>query len=306
MRFPVIRPFLLALLAVSTACGPKQKDEAKPATATAGSGALLTVGSVTVNQADLDHQIKEVHGGKTDEATRKVALAELAERARLVQAALDEKLLDDPVVRAEFARVLSTRLKDKNLFPQIKEIAGKEIPEARLRDLYAEKLSAFRSNEKRQAAVLWLDPGKDPERAKQYAGKLTSAREWLFQNEELKKNPAQGFSTLGVDYSEHQASRYKNGVVGWMESGGGADAWSKAVTEIVFSLAEPGAVSDVITRPEGVFLVRYMAMQPAVTRSFESVADDLARTEKQRLRQTAESEFNTAIEGKYPVRWSHP
>lgn len=306
MRFPVVRPFLLALLAVSSACGPKQKDEAKPATTTAGSGALLTVGSVTVNQADLDHQIKEVHGGKTDEATRKEALAELAERARFVQAALDEKLPDDPVVRAEFARVLSARFKEKNLFPRLKEIAGNEIPEARLRELYAAGESTFRSNEKRQAAVLWLDPGKDPERVKQYVGKLTSARDWFAQNAELKKNPAQGFSTLGVDYSEHQASRYKNGVVGWMENGGGADAWSKAVTEIVFSLPEPGAVSDVITRPEGVFLVRYMAAQPAVTRSFESVADDLARSEKQRLRQTAESEFNTAIEGKYPVRWSQP
>jgi len=302
MRLHLVRPVLLVLFAVVSACGPRQKDEAKPAADAAGEGVLLTVGSVAVNQADLDYQIKESHGGKSDEASRKAALDELADRARLVQAALDEKLLDDPVVRAEFARVLSTRIKEIKLHPQLGNIAGTPIPEPRLRELYAQGQSQFQSSEARQVAVLWLDPGKDPERAKQYVEKLTAAREWFLQNEELRKKPEQGFSTLGVDYSEHQASRYKNGVVGWLENGG-ADAWTKAVASILYSLPEPGAVSEVITRPEGVFLVRYMANRPAIARTFESVADELTRAEKQRLRQTAESEFKSAIEGKYPVRW---
>lgn len=306
MRFQFVMPFLLALLAVLSACGPKQKEEAKPAAKAAGEGVLLTVGSVTVNQADLDYQIKEIHGGKTDDATRKKALGELAERAQLVQAALDENLLDDPMVRAEFARVLSSRIKEEKLLPRLKDSAAAEIPESRLRELYAANPSLYQSNEKRQVAVLWLDPGKNPERGKQYVEKLSAAREWFLGNEELKKHPDQGFSTLSVDYSEHQASRYNNGVVGWVEQSGGSDAWSKAVSEIVFSLSETGAVSEVLSRPEGVFLVRCMAVRPAFTRPFDSVKDELARSEKQRLRQTAEAEFQNAIDGKYPVRLPHP
>lgn len=303
MKYPALRPFLLVLLAVVSACSPKHGNQAKPAAAGKEAGALLTVGSITVDQADLDYQLKESHGGRNDEETRREALGELAGRAQFAQAALDAGLQHDPVVRAEVARVLANRLKEKNLFPQLKTATASEIPESRLRELYAAEESRFRSNEKRQVAVLWLDPNRNPEREKQYIGKLTAAREWFSQNGDLKAHPDQGFSVLGVDYSEHQASRYKGGIVGWLESGGGMDAWTKAVAEMVFSLPEPGAVSEVVNRPEGVFLVRYVAMQPAVLRTFESVADELAHTERQQILKTAETEFNKTIGEKYPVRW---
>lgn len=303
MTFHALRPVLLVLFAVVSACSPKHEDKAKPAAAGKETGALFTVGSITVDQADLDYQLKESRGGPINGETTRETLGELASRAQLAQAALDADLLHDPMVRAEVARVLANRLKEKNLAPQLKAAAEAAPSEARLRELYTAEESRFRSKEKRQVAVLWLNPNGNPEREKQYVEKLTTARDWFFQNGDLKDHPDQGFSTLGVDYSEHQASRYQSGIVGWMESGGGMDTWTKAVAEIVFSLPEPGAVSAVVTRPEGVFLVRYMAAQPAVLRPFEAVAEELARTEQQRIRNAAESDFNKAIEEKYPVRW---
>lgn len=303
MTLQAIRPVLLVLFAVLSACSPKRSDEAKPAEAGIDAAAILSVGSITVNQADLDYQIQENHGGRLDGETRKEALAALASRAQLTQAALDAGLQSDPMVRAEFARVLANRFKDKNLTPQLKAAAGALPPEARLRELYAAEESRFRSAEKREVAVLWLNPDGNPDREKQYVGKLATAREWFFNNGDLKDHPDQGFSVLGVDYSEHQASRYKNGIVGWMERSGGMDAWSKAVAEIAFSLPEPGAVSEVVIKPEGVFLVRYMAEKPAVLRPFESVAAELTRYEQERNRKAAESAFTATIEEKYPVRW---
>ncbi len=295
------RPVMLVLLAVISACSPKQRDAAKPAAAVAETGALLSVGSLAVDQADLDYQLKENHGGRSDEETRKQALGELASRAQLAQAALDADLLRDPLVRAEFARILANRLKEKTLSPQVK--AATPPSESRLRELYAAGADRFRSNEKRQVAVLWLNPKGDPERAKQYVEKLATARDWFFKNGDLKDHPEQGFSALGVDYSEHQASRYQGGIVGWLESAGGMDAWSKAVAQIAFSLAQAGEVSAVVTKPEGVFLVRYMALKPAVLRPFEAVSGELSQAEQQRIRKTAESEFYQAIAEKYPVRW---
>jgi hypothetical protein len=200
------------------------------------------------------------------------------------------------------ARVLASRLKQQSLTPRLKEMAT-AIPESRLRELYTAGEARFRSNEKRQLAVLWLNPNQDPERTKQYEEKLASAREWFFKNGDLKEHPDQGFSVLSVDHSEHAASRYKGGVVGWFERAGGMDAWSKAVAEIVFSLKEPGEVSAVTTRPEGVFLVRYMAQKPAVLRPFESVAGELERAERQRLRAAAEAEFDNTIKTQHPVQW---
>ena len=294
------------MLAVVSACSPKHQDEAKPAAAADETGALLSVGSISVNQADLDYQLKESHASRNDEETRKQALAELASRAQFAQAALDADLLRDPMVRAEIARILANRLKEMNLTPQLKAVATTPVPESRLRELYAAGESRFRSNEKRQVAVLWLKPNGDPAREKQYTGKLSTARDWFFKNGDLKDHPDQGFSVLGVDYSEHQASRYQGGVIGWLESGGGMDDWSKAVAQIAFSLTEPGEVSAVISKPEGVFLVRYMALKPAVLRPFEAVADELKQSEQQRLRKTAETEFVSAIAAKYPVRWLSP
>lgn len=299
-KAPVI-PCLMVLLAVVSACSPKRKEDGKPAASAAGQAVLLSVGAVSVNQADLEYHLKESNSGPNRQPHRDEALDALGSRARLVQAAIDAGLLEDPSVRAEFSRVLASRLKERDLSPRLRSIADAEIPEVRLREIYTEKLSTYKSNEKRQAAVLWLNPGKDPERANQYLKKLKEAREWFLQNKDLQLHPEQGFSVLAVDYTEHQPSRFKNGEVGWLERDSNQDAWNKAVAEILFALPAAGAVSEVLERPEGLFLVRYMATKPASTRSFESVKDELARAEKLRLREAAEAEFEASLVARYPV-----
>jgi hypothetical protein len=295
---------VLALLPVGCGRGGKPAAEAGAAAPPPAAPGLLRVGSLTVEQADLDHHLQEHHGGRTDEETRRKALAELASRAQFAQAALDAGLARDPLVRAEIARVLGSRLREKSLVPRLRAIAETPIPEARLRELYVAGEARFRANEKRQVAVLWLNPKGDPERTQQYTDKLAAARDWLFKNGDLKDHPEQGFSVLSVDHSEHAPSRYQGGVVGWLESAGGLDAWTKAVAGIAFSLQEPGEVSTVVARPEGVFLVRYMARQPAVLRPFEAVAGELEQAERQRLRTAAEEEFEAAIRQQQPVRWT--
>jgi len=296
-----VRLAVLAAFAVFPSCSPKgAKDKGLPATNR--EGALFRVGSIVVYQADLNRELEERHASPGDEGAKRKALDELVTRAQFAQAALDANLDRDPVVRAEIARALASRLKEQTLLPRLKEISA-PIPEPRLRELYQAGIDRFRSNEKRQVAVLWLNPNGDPAREKQYKEKLAAAQEWFLQSGDLKDHPDQGFSVLSVDHSEHAASRYKGGVVGWFEREGGMDAWSKAVAEIAFSLKEPGEVSAVIACPEGVFLVRYMALKPAVLRPFEAVAAELDRTERQRMRAAAEAEFESTIKATHPVQW---
>jgi len=293
---------LLAIVGVVAACGPKPRQGAKNPPPAEEAGALMRVGTLTIYQTDVDRQLKESHGGRDDAATRQQALDELTSRARLAQAALDAGLDRDPVVRAEFARVLANRFKETTLAPRLRKELTAAVPEARLREMYAAQESRFRSNEKREVAVLWLNPNGNPQREEQYVEKLATAREWFLKNGDLKAHPDQGFSVLAVDYSEHQATRYKGGVVGWLEREGGMDPWTKALAEVAFSLSEAGDVSTVISRPEGVFLVRCMALKPAVLRPFESVTAELEGLERQRLKENAESEFESAIKAKVPLR----
>ncbi|RFC52795.1 MAG: PPIC-type PPIASE domain-containing protein [Verrucomicrobia bacterium] len=302
MNTRTLRVFLTLIVPALAACGPKTKTETRTPEKPS---ALVTVGSISIDQQDLDHHLQEKHGGRSDEQTRRIALEELTLRAQQNQAALDADLDKDPAVRAEMARVLATQYREKLLAPQLRELASQPITEARLRELYQENEPRFRSNEKRQIAVLWLNPNNDAERTAQYLEKLNYARTWA-TTADLKDQPGQGFSVLSVDHSEHQASRYKGGIVGWLESTGSMDQWTKAVAEIAFSLTEPGEVSQVISRPEGMFLVRYMDRKPAILRPLESVTRELEQSEKQRLRQELEAGFRRTLDEKYPSQRTNP
>ena len=292
-RWKAVLPLLVIAL---SACDSQTKKETKAAEEP---GVLAGVGSISINQKDLEYHLKENHNGRDDEQTRRKALEELTLRAQHVQAALDADLDRDPAVRAEIARLLTNRHREEFLAPRLRDIASQPIAESRLRELYQENESRFRSTEKRQVAVLWLNPNGDAGRTEQYLAKLNSAREWFFNND-LKNHPEQGFATLAVDHSEHSASRHTSGIVGWLESTGGMDPWTKAVATIAFSLQQPGEVSQVITRPEGLFLVRLMAQKPAFQRPLEAVSPELEQAERQRLRQEIEADFQKALNAKHP------
>ena len=281
-----------ALAAISCKPAPKKETISREV-------GLIRVGSEVITQADLDYQLKEKHDGHSDEATRSQALAELTERARFSQAARDAGLERDPVTRAEIARILASRLRETVLEPKLRD-ANMPVPETRLRELYQSNFTRFQSPEKRQIAVMWLHPGANPERVKQYEEKLGQAREWFFGQSELVKQADQGFSILSVDYSEHAATRFKGGVLGWIEAEGGDNGWTREVARIAFSLKVAGEVSPVVTGPEGVFMVRSMAVKPAMTNSYESVSNLLEREEQARLKQQLEQEFQRMIQLKYP------
>lgn len=298
---PSIHTLAFGCLLALVSCKPETRQQAaNPSPAVAERG-LLRVGSVTITQEDLNLQLKEKHAGRADAETRKTALDELAERASLTQAAHDAGLENDPIARAEIARILISRLRETELTPKLQAIATEPIPDSRLREIYESRKEQFQSAQKRQVALLWLDPGQDPERLAAYQEKLSQAKTWFLANEDLRKNPDQGFSVLGVDYSEHAPTRFKQGVLGWLVQSGGADPLAKAAAEIAFSLEKPGDVSEVISRPEGVFLVRFMAEKPAFTRPFESVSAELEQSEGRRMRESVEADFILSIKNRYPV-----
>lgn len=293
--------FLILIVIGAFGCRPKEiSAEAKPP-APEQPGELLRVGSISIRQQDLDFHLNQNQTLASAEAAREDALDQLTTTAQFAQEALDSGLENDPVVRAEIARVLATRLRETILNPRLQEIS-QSVSDARLRELYQADLARYQLNEKRQIAVLWLDPKDDPQRKQQYEKKMAAARDWFLANSDLPRHPEQGFSVLSVDGSEHADSRYNGGIVGWYEAAGGVDAWSKQLAKIAFSLKEPGDISEVTSGPEGIFLVRYMALRPASVRPFEAVSAEIAQAEKQRLRTAAERQFDEAIKSKHPVQ----
>ena len=263
---------------------------------------LFRVGSIVIHETDLAHHLGEHYRGRIDEKTRQIALDDLVRRAQFAQEAIEAGLADDPVVNAEVNRLLEARLRESKLNPLLKQ--PPEVSEERLRELYQAQIKRFQSSETRQVAVLWLDSGPDPDKARRCGDRLDEARKFALENKDIADHPEKGFSVLGADYSEHSASRFRGGLVGWLGSQGNLDPWSKAVAAIAFTLGEKGEISEVTIRPEGVFLVRLVDLKPAVTRSFESVAATLKRNEQARLRQELKAGFEEEILSRHPVKWT--
>lgn len=262
---------------------------------------ILRVGSETVTETDLQHYLTEKYGSNAMPGAQEEALAILARRAQLTSAASAAGLRDDPVFRAEMARILIKRHREQALDPGLKILARTPIPEVELRERYEAEKPRFQSGEKREVAVLWLNPGSNPERTAAYLKKLAAARSWVAGNDDLQAHPERGFGNLSIDHSEHAASKHKGGVIGLLEEKGGMDRWNQAVAGIVFAIPKVGDVSEVITRPEGLFLVRYLGRRAAVLRPFEAVRSVLENEARASRRKTRESEFEAEILKNHPV-----
>ena len=295
-------PAILCVLAGLNSCRETESGTQVPAPPPEPpTGELFRVGSVVIDEKDLAHHLAEHHRGNSDEKTRQKALGELVRRAQFAHQAIENGLADDPVVNAEVYRLLEARLRESILNSRLMQIP--EVSEARLRELYQAQIKRFQSPESRQVAVLWLNSGPDPDKAQLYGERLAKARSFALENKDIADYPAKGFSILGADYSEHSASRFRGGLVGWLGREGNLDPWSKAVAAIAFTLEEKGEISEVTIRDEGVFLVRLIDRKPAVTRSFESVAATLQRAEESRLRGEIEETFEKEILSRPKAEW---
>lgn len=94
--------------------------------------------------------------------------------------------------------------------------------------------------------------------------------------------------------------RHGANVFGWIETKGGNSDWSRAVSEIAFSIEQTGDVSPVVVRPEGGG-VRWIDFKPATRTPFEGVRPSLHREERARLRKQLEDGFAQEIKAKYSV-----
>jgi hypothetical protein len=285
---------VLAMLLISVSCGPNT-DQQDVAEAGPEVGKLFELGEVSVTQADLKYYLLDKYSGREEAAVQQQALDELIVQARFTHTALTAGLGQDPVVKSEVARILYLRLKEQRVNPQIQALAASETPETTLRALYDAQADRFQTEEARRVAVLWLNPGLDPQRGKAYKVKLNHARDWFMSNPDLQQSPDLGFSSLSVDYSEHRATRFKGGIVGWLQRSGGASEWNRQVAKIAYLIDSVGQASAVVTAPEGVFLVRLMEVKPAVQIPFESVKKVLDQEYKAGRRQAIEAGFKRSI-----------
>ncbi|MBL9137607.1 MAG: peptidyl-prolyl cis-trans isomerase [Verrucomicrobiales bacterium] len=82
-----------------------------------------------------------------------------------------------------------------------------------------------------------------------------------------------GFGSLARDVSEHRASRFQGGELGWMTSAQLRACVPSEVAEGVDALSEAGPISPWIASSQGYFLARVLERQPAALLPFDSVLE---------------------------------
>lgn len=296
--------FTLALIAMLAAgCGREAARTAAPSSPASGSKSLAVVGTRQITEADFRREWERRTPGTDTAAAREQLLEEMITRAALVQTARREGVDQDPEVAAEIERLMIARLRETKLQPQIQALS---IGEEELRAYYdAHREAQFTAAERVRAAVLWFDTQGQEPLVERFRPRLQAVREQILADAAAFPVAA-GFGSLAIANSEHRASRYKGGDAGWLIEGGeafaGAGGWGGAVREMARSLQAPGDVSEVVERPEGLFLVRLIDRRPPEVADFSSVKERIGKDLLAQRRKELAAQFQADALARVAVR----
>ena len=272
-------------------CGKTPPPESAPVEA------LALVNDVPVTPETFRYWWGRKHIDRDTPGNREAVLDELVQRYALVEQARQEGLLEDPGVQAEIHSLLIARLREDQLH---KRQQGMDIAEMDVQQFYEDhKATKFLVPERLQVAVLWFDTRGQEPLERRYRARLDEVRRDLLA---APLPVEEGFGARSVRSSEHRASRYQGGIVGWLEATDSHDAWHAAVYEIADALSSPGDISELTIRPEGAFLVRLLKRQPERVRALEDVRDSIVRTLKSRRLADREQAFLQRAKAQVSVR----
>ena len=276
----------LGLALVHTGC--RQRADA-PA------NALAKVGDEVITEASYRSWWEQRMPSTDNLEERRALLGRLIERSALAQAAREVGLDQDPALIEQVENLLIGRLKETQLEPELKSL---QIPETDLKADYEANLNAkFFVPERVRVGVLWFNTRGQAPLSARYRPRLEEARQ------SAANLPVQaGFGSLAIQNSEHRASRYKGGDLGWLEVNPANDQWKEQILAIASQLQQPGEISRVVATDQGLFLVRLIERQAAHVIPYESVREGIERRLLSQRRKQMEDQFNEQILARMSVQ----
>lgn len=273
---------MLAMLAVS-GCGDRTAE---------GPDVLATVNGQAITAAQFAHQRESQGGGADSAESRRATLDDLVRRSVLAQQARAAGLAEDPEVVAQIENLLVRRLRETQLEPQCAAIT---VSDDEVTAWYeAHKASRFTVSARDRFAVLWFGTRGLAPLAARYRPRLEAAREAV-RNDPAAFPPEAGFGPLAIDCSEHRASRYRGGDIGWIDEGvPGGDELVSIVAEIGRQLAAVGDVSPVTETTDGLVVVRLVDRVAGGVKELAEVRDEIRHSLLAAKRRALEEDFESA------------
>lgn len=255
-------------------------------------GVLAVVDGRAVTEGDFQAWWGKRPAAADSPKSRQEVMDQLIERSALAGAARRAGLDRDPGLAAEIDRLLIARLQATQLQERLDRV---EVSEADLAAEYERgRTTRYHQPERVRVAVLWFETRGQEPLAERYRPRLEAVRAQVRQAGAAL--PAtNGFGDLARTHSEHRASRFRGGDVGWLPESGAADPWGTAVRGLAATLREPGDLSEVSATPAGLFLVRLIDRQPGADQPFAAVREQIRRTLRADRRRQVEEQFRQEI-----------
>ncbi len=249
---------------------------------------VASVDGVPITVHDVLAESERLHAVSQAAEDPRAFLQRLVDREALVSAALREGLHRDPEVRRQYENLLIGALRQRRLEPRL---AAQTVSEDDVRAWYEANLDRYRTAGSIRVAVLRLQcrPGKEAEaKATLEAVRVEAA---------ALPPGTQGFGDLAATHSDHQASRYQGGDIGWLRDGKGPSWLPGPVISAAWSLETPGQMSGVLVEGQAVYLVRLIERKEAATRPLAETAPSIrAALQAERHREAEEAFVEEARE----------
>ncbi len=257
---------------------------------------LARVGDRLITRQDFDRVVQMRRERSPmlyrDRQQQEGLLAELVERASLLEAAEKAGLADDPYVQEACDRAVINRF--------VKERLEKALAEAPLSDeeitaFYQAHQDEFAIPARYKPAIILLAAPPDQQDETAWARLQKQAEEILQQANDLPEGLTH-WGDLARTYSQHRASRYQGGAMAWVNPlQKGHAALPDVVLDALFALKTPGEIAPPIRTEKGLFLVRLQNYEPPRARGLDEVRQALAY----RLRREKREQMKQAVLEKY-------
>ena len=258
--------------------------------------AVAVVGTQVITLESFQRELARrgpVASGKAAEVREKQGLLEEMIRFEvLYQKALTAGYGEDPQITASLRRMIVAKFQEN----QLAKLGSAPVSAEEIAQFYQANPERFGTPERVRAALIELKVARTAT-AEQRAVAATRAAAVLAEAR-TNMSPDRTFGAVALKHSEHQASRYRGGDIGWLTGGITNEAWPSAVLEALFTLSQPGEISSVIETPTAFYLVRLVEKHPAKLRSLEEVKDGVAYLiSRQKAQQQQEQLYSALKQG---------
>lgn len=228
------------------------------------SHALAIVGDCEILPSDLQAEIDRRLAARHPVTGPSVVLEEMVLREAQIQRALAMGMDRDPEVRRAWENLLIGKLREEKLpaGPTTISVTDKELRAAMAQQATADPVAPA---ERRRLAVLVrtkplrFDPATGTRSVDLAA--TDAARERLQKARRAVADlppDSDGFGPLAIQHSNHQRSRYRGGILGWIEAGACPPDIEPAVMEAGFRLGAIGECSEIVETENALSIVRLL------------------------------------------------